>query len=176
MNVVFVADPLEDLDAGIDTSVGLMHAVQERGEQVWVTEARHLDVVDGRPRAAARAVHLRPSTPAAGVRWSVPDRWCECSAPETVWLDDADAVFMRTEPPVDDVYRQATFVLDLVDPSRTALINDPRGLRVISEHLLPLQFPDLVPPTVVTADEATLRGFLDEQQAIVLKPVDGFAG
>jgi glutathione synthase len=87
-----------------------------------------------------------------------------------------DAVVMRTDPPLDDAYVQATLVLDLVDPSRTAMINDPRGLRVCSEHMLPLQFPDLVPPTVVSSDTATITAFLDTHGTCVLKPVDGFAG
>ena len=50
-----------------------------------------------------------------------------------LWLDRADAVFMWAEPPVDERYRHATFVLDLLDPARTAVVNDPRGLRVCSE-------------------------------------------
>jgi glutathione synthase len=176
MTVVFVTDPLAGLDASIDTSVGLMHAAQERGEDVWVTHAGLLDIVAGRPRAQARAVRLAPSEPTHGIRWSVPAPWFEASEPEHLWLDEAAAIFMRTEPPVDEAYTHATFVLDLVDPSHTALVNDPRGLRVVSEHLLPLQFPDLIPPTTVSADLDTLREFVTRHQVTVLKPVDGFAG
>ncbi|MGW5240709.1 glutathione synthase [Monashia sp. NPDC004114] len=176
MTIVFVTDPLARLDPSIDTSVGLMHAAQERGADVWVTEARLLDIVDGRPRAHARQVRLAPSERTHGTRWSVPTRWFEASAPEHLWLDDTTAIFMRTEPPVDETYLHATFVLDLVDPFATALVNDPRGLRVVSEHLLPLQFPDLIPPTTVTADPDTLRAFVTQQRVAVLKPVDGFAG
>ncbi len=176
MTVVFITDPLAELDASIDTSVGLMHAAQDRGADVWVTEAGRLDIIDGRPRARARAVRLAPSEPAQGIRWSVARPWFEASEPEHFWLDEAAAIFMRTEPPVDETYTHATFVLDLVDPSRTALVNDPRGLRVVSEHLLPLQFPDLIPPTTVSADLDTLRDFVRRHQVVVLKPVDGFAG
>jgi glutathione synthase len=176
MSVLFVIDPLDQLDAAVDSSVGLMHAAQDRGEDVWVTDARHLDVVDGRACARARMVQLVVSEPVGGVRWSVPSPWFEASEPDHLWLDDFDAIFMRTEPPVNESYRHATFVLDLVDPTRTALVNDPRGLRVVSEHLLPLQFPDLIPPTVLTADLATLRAFVVEHRAVVTKPVDGFAG
>jgi glutathione synthase len=56
------------------------------------------------------------------------------------------------------------------------VINDPRGLRECSEHLLGLRFPDLCPPTVVTADERTIRAFLAEHGAAVVKPADGFSG
>jgi glutathione synthase len=86
------------------------------------------------------------------------------------------AVFMRTEPPVDQTFITATLILDLVDPARTALINDPGGLRACSEHLFPLRFPGLIPPTIVTADERTVRSFLAEHQTAVVKPVDGFSG
>ncbi len=176
MRIVFVADPLESLDASIDTTVGLMHAAQERGAEVWFTEARLLEAVNGRARALARRVRLAPSHPLGGHRWSVTEPWFDARHPDHLWLDEAEAVFVRTEPPVDETYTNALLVLDLVDPARTAMVNDPRGIRVCSEHVLPLGFPDLVPPTVLTADPRTIRGFLAEHGASVVKPVDGFSG
>jgi glutathione synthase len=56
------------------------------------------------------------------------------------------------------------------------MVNDPRGLRACSEHLFPLRYPDLIPPTVVTADPRTIRSFLADQGTAVVKPVDGFSG
>jgi glutathione synthase len=91
-------------------------------------------------------------------------------------MDEMAAVFMRTEPPVDQTYLTATLILDLVDPAQTAMVNDPRGLRLCSEHLFPLRFPDLIPPTIVTADPRSIRSFLAEHDALVVKPVDGFSG
>ncbi len=177
MSVAFVADPLESLDASIDTTVGLMHAAQERGAEVWVTEAGLLEAVNGRARARARRVHLAPSRPAGdGPLWTVQEQWFRATEPQYVWLDELAAVFVRTEPPVDATYTTATLILDLIDPARTMLVNDPGGIRACSEHLLPLRFPDLIPPTVVTADQGTIRAFLAEHGAAVVKPVDGFSG
>jgi glutathione synthase len=176
MKIAFVADPLESLDASTDTGVGLMHAAQDRGAEVWVTEARLLEAVDGRARALARRVRLAPSMPAGDHRWSVSDTWFTATGPRPVWLDAMAAVFMRTEPPVDEVYTTATLILDLVDPVRTTVVNDPRGLRTCSEHLFPLRFPDLIPPTVVTADPQSIRSFLADHATVVVKPVDGFGG
>lgn len=176
MNVAFVVDPLETLDASIDTSVGLMHAAQERGADVWVTEAGQLEAVNGRARAVARRVRLAPSQPLDGHRWTVPDPWFTATEPQNIWLDDLAAIFVRTEPPVDEVYTTAMLILDLVDPARTAMVNDPTGIRVCSEHLLPLRFPDLIPPTVVTTDARTIRSFVAEHDGAVVKPVDGFSG
>jgi glutathione synthase len=176
MKIAFVADPLDGLDPSIDTTVGIMHAAQDRGAEVWVTQARLLEGAHGRARAHARRVRLAPSRPRGDHRWTVAQRWFTAGEPQRVWLDEMAAVFMRTEPPLDQTYLTATLILDLVDPGCTALVNDPGGLRACSEHLLPLRFPDLIPPTIVTADEGAIRSFLAEHQTAVIKPVDGFSG
>ena len=176
MRALFVVDPLDGLDASLDTSIGLMHAAQDSGAEVWATEARGLELRDGRAVAHARALKLAPSTPEDGCRWTVPDPWYDAGLEEPVRLDDVDVVFMRLEPPVDRDFLAATHVLDHVDARTTALVNDPRGLRACSEHLLGLSFPDLVPPTVVTARADTIRSFLADHGRIVVKPVDGFSG
>jgi glutathione synthase len=176
VNTVFVVDPLERLDPALDTSIGLMHAAQERGAQVWATDMLQLEAVDGRARCLATPLWLAPSVPAQGCRWTVPDPWYRAGEPVRLWLDEAAAVFVRTEPPLDERYVAATLVLDLVDPARTAMVNTPAGLRACSEHLLPLHFPDLGPATVVSADPATVHAFVAEHRVVVAKPVDGFAG
>jgi glutathione synthase len=176
MKVTFVADPLETLDPSIDTTVGLMHAAEDRGAEVWVTEAGRLEAVGARASALARRVELAPSRPAGGHLWVVPDTWFTAGPPKHIWLDDMSAVFMRTEPPLDHAFVTATFILDLVDPDRTVMVNDPRGLRACSEHLLPLRFPDLIPPTIVTADPSAIRSFVVQHGVAVVKPVDGFSG
>ncbi|MHA6785007.1 ATP-grasp domain-containing protein [Pseudonocardia saturnea] len=175
-DVLFVVDPLDGLDPALDTSIGLMHAAQERGARVWATDAVALEAVDGRARCAAVPLRLAPSVPAQGCRWTVPDPWYRAGAPTRLWLDETAAVFMRTEPPLDESFVTATLVLDLVDPARTALVNGPAGLRACSEHLLPLHFPDLGPATLVSADPAAVRAFVAEHRVVVAKPVDGFAG
>jgi glutathione synthase len=176
MKVAFITDPMETLDASIDTSVGLMHAAQERDAEVWVSEARLLEAVNGRARALARRIRLAPSQRAGDHRWTFPDTWFTAIDAKHVWLDDMAAVFMRTEPPVDEVYTAATLILDLVNPARTAMVNDPAGIRICSEHLFPLRYPDLIPPTVVTADPGTVRSFVTDHGTAVVKPVDGFSG
>src|SRR5690242_21685296 len=81
MRIAFVADPLESLDPSVDTSIGLMHAAQDRGAEVWVSEARLLEAVGGRARALARRVRLAPSSPTGDHRWTVPDNWFSATAP-----------------------------------------------------------------------------------------------
>ena len=181
MKTLFVIDPLDGLDASLDTSIGLMHAAQDLGVEVWAATARDLEVIGGHATARARPLTLAASTPADGCRWTVPDPWYAAGPAQRVDLDDTAAVFMRLEPPVDPGFLAATYVLDLVGrggdtDTATALVNAPGGLRACSEHLLGLSFPELVPPTVVTANAETIRHFLAEHERIVVKPVDGFSG
>jgi glutathione synthase len=176
MKIAFIADALATLDASIDTTVGLMHAVQDRGGEVWVTEARLLEAVHGRAQAVASRLKLAPSQPLGDHRWTVAEPWFTILEKRYVRLDDMAAIFIRTEPPVDETYTTATLILDAIDPIRTALINNPQGLRLCSEHLFPLRFPDLIPPTIVSADPRSIQAFVAEHRVAVVKPVDGFSG
>jgi glutathione synthase len=176
MRIAFVTDPLDGLDPSIDTSVGLMHAAADRSAEVWVTQAHLLEAVHGRARALARRVRLAPSRPAGDHRWTVAEPWYTATEPQHLWLDEMAAVFMWTEPPVDQTYLTATYVMDLIDTACTPVVNNPHGLRECSEHLFGLRFPDLCPPTIVTADEHTIRAFLSEHDVAVVKPTDGFSG
>jgi glutathione synthetase len=88
----------------------------------------------------------------------------------------AHVVLLRTDPPVDPAYLEATFVLDFVDRARTALVNDPRGVRIANEKLWALQFPDLCPATLVAADAGLIGAFVTEHRTCVAKPIDGHAG
>lgn len=160
MKTVFVADPLTSLDVTVDTTLGLMAAATACGAEVWATTALDLEVCDGRPFAHASLI---------GERFTVHE-------PGRIPLDDADAVFMRTDPPMDESYVNATLILDLIDPARTAMVNDPRGLRLANEKLYALQWPDLVPATVVSARRATIAEFVETHVVAVGKPVDGYAG
>jgi glutathione synthase len=83
---------------------------------------------------------------------------------------------MRKDPPVDVRYLHATWILEQAR-GKTLLVNDPRGLRELNEHLAVLRFPHLTPPTIVTRSIDRLRQFQREQGgAIVVKPVDGYGG
>ena len=176
MRLAFVLDPLESLDPCVDSTVGMMEAAQRRGHDVWVTEARDLAVLDGRAQARLRRLHLATSTRQAS-RFVVPSPWYSLDgAAEWTELDSMDGVFFRTDPPLDQAYLHATYILDLVDPGCTTVVNDPRGVRFANEKLFSLQFPELVPATVVTADAEIITGFVRDHTLAVLKPVDGHAG
>jgi len=87
------------------------------------------------------------------------------------------AIFMRKDPPADAAYLYATMLLSLTDRSSTLILNEPAGLREANEKLYSLNFPDAVPPTIVTYQIARLKQFMGEQGGeMIVKPLDGHGG
>jgi glutathione synthase len=168
MRLLFIIDPLGRLALAGDTSYALMLEAVARGWDVWTCELEHLGLVGDDAIADAAPTIVMPAT--------TPAEAFQVEARSTQRLAAFDAVLMRKDPPVDVNYLHATWILDHAR-GKTLLVNDPRGLRELNEHLAVLRFPALTPPTIVTRSADKLRAFQAEQGgAIVVKPVDGYGG
>ncbi|HEY9821146.1 MAG TPA: glutathione synthase [Candidatus Sericytochromatia bacterium] len=175
MKFAFIIDPLVKLDPGHDTSVALMEASQALGHEVWVTQAENLSVVNSQAWALLQKVQLTPVQLVEG-RWVVSEQWYTVSEAALRSLEDMDAVFMRTDPPVTIPYLYATYILDYINPEKTLVINSPSGIRMANEKMYALQFKEVIPETIVSQDKSVIRKFVEEKGAGVLKPLGGKAG
>lgn len=168
MRLLFIVDPLDRLALAGDTSYALMLEAAARGWDVWTCQLEHLGLVDDDAVADAAPTIVMPA--------AVPSEAFQVEARSLQRLADFDVVLMRKDPPLDVTYLHATWLLDHAR-GKTLLVNDPRGLRELNEHLAVLRFPHLTPPSIVTRSAARLREFQAAQGgAMVVKPVDGYAG
>ncbi|MBL1177922.1 glutathione synthase [Pantanalinema sp. GBBB05] len=175
MKFTFIIDPIQRLDPGHDTSVALMEAAQELGHEVWITQANQLGVVNGRATALLQPVQLTPVQLVDGL-WVAANPWFVLGDSTIGDLDDMDAVFMRTDPPVTVPYLYATYVLDYIDPTKTLVINSPQGIRAANEKMYGLQFTEAMPETIVSQNKQVIRQFVEQKGAAVMKPLGGKAG
>lgn len=175
MNIAFIIDPIARLDPGHDTSVALMEAAQEKGHQVWITEAPLLSVVGGKAYGLLRPVTLTPVALVDGL-WVAANPWFTLGDPVQRPLEEMDVVFMRTDPPVTVPYLYATYILDYIDPAKTRVINSPKGIRAANEKMYALQFTEAIPETIVSQSKAVIRETVERWGAAVLKPLGGKAG
>ncbi len=175
MKFAFIIDPLSKLDPGHDTSVALMEAAQLLGHEVWVTQAQELSVVNSQAWALLEQVQLTPVELVEG-RWVVTEQWYSISNAALRSLEEMDAVFMRTDPPVTIPYLYATYILDYINPEKTLVINTPAGIRMANEKMYALQFKEVIPETIVSQDKSVIRKFVEQREAAVLKPLGGKAG
>lgn len=168
MRLLFIVDPLEHLGLAGDTSYALMLEAQRRDHEVWTCQLEHLGLEHDDPIAEAQLTLVR--------RAATPAEAFSTEGRVSIPLEAFDVVLMRKDPPVDVAYLHATWILEQAR-GKTLLVNDPRGLRELNEHLAVLRFPELTPPTIVTRSARRLAAFQREQGgAIVVKPVDGYGG
>lgn len=175
MKFAFIIDPIEKLNPSHDTSVALMEAAQVLGHEIWITQAHQLTVIQGQTWAMLTPVRLTPIVRESD-RWVVAELWFSIAQPTLQPLENMDAVFMRTDPPVTIPYLYATYLLDYINPEKTLVINSPHGLRTANEKMYALQFTDCIPETIVSRDKHVIRDFVEKKGAAVLKPLGGKAG
>ncbi|MEO1068412.1 MAG: glutathione synthase [Cyanobacteria bacterium J06638_6] len=175
MKFAFIIDPIHRLDPGHDTSVAMMEAAQARGHEVWITAANALSVVEAKALALMQPVQLTPVELVEGL-WQAANPWFEIGELVQRPLEEMDAVFMRTDPPVTVPYLYATYILDYVDPAKTRVVNAPQGLRAANEKMYALQFTEAIPETIVSQSKAVIRETVERWGTAVLKPLGGKAG
>lgn len=175
MKLAFILDPIAKLDPGHDTTVAFMEAAQLLGHEVWITEIGGLSIIKNQAWAALQSVKLVPVQLEDGL-WVATENWFELGQKRFVPLTEMDAVFMRTDPPVTTAYFYATYILDFVDPTQTLVVNNPQGVRAANEKIYALNFPEVIPETIVTSQKSVIKEFLDKKVSVVMKPLGGMAG
>lgn len=175
MKFAFIIDPIAKLDPGHDTSVALMEAAQMLGHEVWITEASSLGVTDGKAYGTLAPLQLTPVELQAG-KWTAVRDWYQLGDRSLLPLEAMNAVFMRTDPPVNVPYLYATYILDYVDPAKTLVVNSPNGLRAANEKMYALQFASVIPETIVSQNKQVIREFVDRHGRAVMKPLGGKGG
>ncbi len=91
-------------------------------------------------------------------------------------IESFDLVMFRPDPPVDLDYINATYVFDFVDREKTVILNDPKAIRNFNEKLHACLFSDLMPEYIVTASKQDILEFLNQNEEIVLKPLNNCFG
>ncbi|MGH7058470.1 MAG: glutathione synthase, partial [Acetobacteraceae bacterium] len=169
LKVAVQMDPPESLHPDADSTFVLIEEAQARGHLVWYYEVRHLALATAAEseRLTARARRVAVGCPPAET-WRIGEE-------EVLDLAAMDVVLMRQDPPFDMAYITATHLLEHIQP-RTLVVNDPQAVRNAPEKLLVANFPDLMPPTLITADVAAMRAFRAEQGEIIVKPLFGNGG
>jgi glutathione synthase len=66
-------------------------------------------------------------------------------------------------------------MLDRIHP-KTLVVNDPSHVRNAPEKIFVTEFPDLMPPTLITRDLEAIKAFRAEYGDIVMKPLYGKGG
>ena len=166
MDFLFIADPLESFKVSKDSTLAMMRAAQSAGHHLWFCESRNILWRDQSVVADCQSLAIKPSGHA----------WFELGKTESRSLRDFSAVLMRTDPPFDIEYLNTTWLLSAAVRQGARVFNDPSALRDHSEKLSITEFPDLIPPSLVTRELSAVVEFHQVHRDIVIKPLDGMGG
>ena len=158
-------DPIEDVDINADSTFRLAEEAQNRGHDLYVYTPNDLTFNRGKIMAKVRSISLKRK---------IGDH-VNFGAEELLALSEFDVIWLRQDPPFDMGYITNTHLLDLIG-QKTLIVNNPFWVRNLPEKLLVLEFPDLIPETVISRDLEEIKRFKNEFKDIIIKPLYGNGG
>ncbi len=165
LNVAVQMDPIERINVRGDSTFALLLEAQLRGHKLSYYTPDRLALRDGKVSASVRPLEVRDTV---GDHFTLGE-------PRHIDLSSLDVVLLRQDPPFDLAYISSTHMLERIHP-RTLVVNDPAQVRNAPEKIFVTEFPDLMPPTVITRDLEAIKAFRAEQGDIVMKPLYGKGG
>ncbi|MBN9062962.1 MAG: glutathione synthase [Rhizobiales bacterium 65-9] len=165
LKVAIQMDPIDRIRIAGDSTFGLMLEAQERGHEMFYYTPDRLSMRDGKVFATMQPVTVKD---VAGDHF----RLGEAARRD---LDTLDVVHLRQDPPFDLNYITTTHLLERVHP-KTLVVNDPFHVRNAPEKTFVTEFPELMPPTLITRDRDAIDEFRKEHGEVVMKPLYGNGG
>lgn len=165
LNVAVQMDPIAGINIRGDSTFALMLEAQKRGHRLSYYTPDKLAQSGNRVFASVQPL-------------SVDDREGDhftLGAPARSELSSFDVILLRQDPPFDMAYITTTHMLERVHP-KTLVVNNPTEVRNAPEKIFVLDFPDLMPPTLVTRDLEEIKAFRKIHGDIVMKPLYGNGG
>ncbi len=161
-----VMDPIERININKDTSFAMLLEAQKRGWELHYMELNDLYLRNGRAFARTRLLLLQRDA----------QHWVTFSDEQNIALDDLAVILMRKDPPFDQEYIYATYLLECAENHGVYVVNKPQSLRDANEKLYTAWFPQCCAETLVAREPKRIRAFLAEHREIIVKPLDGMGG
>ena len=159
-------DPIQSINYLKDTSLSILLAAQQQGFRLFYMEQQDLFLENGVPYAEVQPLRV----------FDNPDCWHELGGRSAVPLAELTVVLMRKDPPFDSEFIYSTYILEAAEKLGTLVVNKPQSLRDCNEKVFATEFPECTPPLLVSRSLKRLKGFLQEHQDVVFKPLDGMGG
>jgi glutathione synthase len=165
LNVAVQMDPIARINIKGDSTFALLLEAQARGHRLSYYTPDRLALLDGRVFARVESLSVRDRE---GDFFTLVE-------PRRADLSEFDVLLLRQDPPFDLAYVTTTHLLERIHP-KTLVVNDPVGVRNAPEKIFVTEFPQLMPPTLITRDLAEIKAFRAKHGDIVMKPLYGFGG
>ncbi len=164
LQVAVQMDPIDRIKIAGDSTFALLLEAQKRGHAISYYTPEKLALSDSKVFATVQSLAVRDE---AGDHFTLGEA-------RRAELASFDVVLMRQDPPFDMHYITATHLLERLPD--TLVVNDPRSVRNAPEKMFVMEYPDLMPPTLITRDLEEIKAFRAAHKDIVMKPLYGKGG
>ncbi|MCK5189483.1 MAG: glutathione synthase [Methylococcales bacterium] len=161
-----VMDSIDHINIKKDTSFAMLLEAQSRDWELHYMELNDLYLSNGNPFARTRTLRVQRNE----------NNWYHFIDEQDIPLSHLDTIIMRKDPPFDQEYIYATYLLEQAERSGTYVVNKPQSLRDANEKLFTSWFPQCCADTLVARDPKRFKNFLQAHGEIILKPLDGMGG
>jgi glutathione synthase len=158
-------DPIEGINFAGDSTFALMLEAARRSHQLFYYTPDKLSWLQS--GIVTEAAPIRVS--------DTPGDYFRLGEIQKLELASVDVVLLRQDPPFDLAYITSTYLLERL-PSKVLVVNDAASVRNAPEKLFVMQFPQFMPPTLITRDKRAIEAFLEEHGEVVIKPLHGHGG
>ena len=165
LNVAVQMDPIARINIRGDSTFALLLEAQKRGHGLSYYTPDKLSLRGEELIAPIQLLTVRDE----------PGNHFTLGEPRRELLTAFDVILLRQDPPFDLAYITSTHLLERLHP-KTLVVNDPASVRNAPEKLFVLDFPQLMPPTLISRDLDEINSFRDEHGAVVMKPLHGHGG
>ncbi len=165
LNVAVQMDPIARINIRGDSTFALLLEAQKRGHGLSYYTPDKLSLRGEELVAPVQVLTVRDE---AGNHFTLGE-------PKRESLAAFDVVLLRQDPPFDLAYITSTHFLERIHP-KTLVVNNPASVRNAPEKIMVMNFPHLMPPTLISRDLDEINSFRDEHGAVVMKPLHGHGG
>src|SRR5256886_3842541 len=165
LNVAVQMDPIARININGDSTFALLLEAQKRGHGLSYYTPDKLSLRGEELVAPVQLLSVRDE----------PGNHFTLGEPKREPLAAFDVILLRQDPPFDLAYITSTHFLERLQP-KTLVVNDPAGVRDAPEKLFVMDFPHLMPPTLISRDLDEINAFRDAHGAVVMKPLHGYGG
>jgi glutathione synthase len=166
LKIAVQMDPIASINPAGDSTFAMMLEAQARGHRIDYYVAQSLGLRDN--VVSAEVAPITVFDKPKGEHFALGEF-------ARADLSTYDVVLMRQDPPFDMNYITISHILERLHP-KTFVVNPPAAVRNAPEKILVTEFPQLMPPTLVTRDRALIHAFRREHGNIILKPLYGNGG
>jgi glutathione synthase len=148
-----VMDSIDHINIKKDTSFAMLLEAHARNWELHYMELNDLFLRNGRAFARTRTLTVQRDA----------QQWHRFIGEQDIPLDQLDVIMMRKDPPFDQEYIYATYLLERAESMGVYVVNKPQSLRDANEKLFTAWFPQCCAETLVAREPVRIRHFLHEQ-------------